>query len=302
MIIETEYKNIKLENKQAVTIGTFDGFHRGHKKIIEHTLHRAAEENLDSCVVIIDSVPDHEKLLTTREEKFYLFERIGVDRVIVFKKNGSWRNMPAGAFVEDFLIERLNCSHLSVGKDFKFGSKREGDRKILEKYSPGNFKLDIHPLEKYKGQKISSSNIRRQLKKGNLEKVNKLLGRNYFFMGRHIKGKKIGRQLGTPTVNFNVGEKKLLPLGVFGAKAIIKDGREVLGACFIGPVRVGKHIEKEKTVELNILEYSGGIEKKIVCVELVNKIRDPKKFTGKKQLKAQINKDITKIKKKSKIR
>ncbi len=296
MIVKEGYKNIDFKGSHSVTVGTFDGFHRGHKKIALETLNRAAKKELDSCAVIIESFFDSHRILTTQEEKLYLFKKIGFDKVIVFKKNGSWKDLAARDFIEKFLIDKLNCKYLAVGKDFKFGQNRKGNSVILKKYSPKKFYLDIRPLEKYQGKKISSSDIREQLKKGNLNRVNLLLNRNYFFIGKRVEGRKMGRKIGIPTVNFKIKKNKLLPIGVFGAKAVLRNGKHRNGACFIGPVKVGKNIRKKRAVELNVFNYFPGMEKNIECVQLLMKIRDPKEFGKTSELKTWIEKDILSIK------
>jgi riboflavin kinase/FMN adenylyltransferase len=286
----------KIHAKQAVTIGVFDGFHKGHQMIISETLRLAAESGLEPAAITFEHHLKTPEYLTTFEEKLSFLEESGFTRVIILPPDGNWKEWSPEEFLVKFLREKLNTSCLVIGSDFKFGKNRTGNIELLNKYSSADFKVYSLTLEMSKGKKISSSDIRDLVRKGEIEKASEYLGRHYSFTGTVIHGKQIGHKLGFPTINFNVNPEKILPSGVFLAEAVFQDNSRKPAACFIGYVDNREIPEKTFNVELHLFDYTEGDEDRIRGAELIKKFRDPMKFDNLAELREKITEDISEIK------
>lgn len=300
MEVIDNYRNIGIKNKSAVTVGVFDGLHKGHQRICDKTMQISNKFKLEPAVITFEPVAQESSLLTTNDEKLELFEKAGFKRVVILKKNGTWKNWTPQEFVEKFLIKKLNTCCLVVGEDFRFGKNRKGNINLLKKYI-NNFNLVTVSLKKDNGSKISSSDIRQLIKAGSIESVRRHLGRNYFFTGDIVSGKGLGKKIGFPTINFKVVREKLLPQGVFQAQAIFKGStRKAEGACFIGHAGSGELGHSRFKIELYLFNYKQGMENSICGAELIRKIRDPEKFSSLEELTKRIRQDINEIRKKKK--
>lgn len=304
MEIIQEYNNIELKKKQVVTIGVFDGFHRGHLKIAGMALELSNKENLESTIIVIDSPAKTPKCLTTIDEKLYLFKQSGFTRAIILNRSGSWNKLSADDFINNFLI-KINTKYIVVGKDFRFGKDRSGDIKNFKKFSTAGLNVIAVPLYKESnGTKISSSIIKKLIMAGELSKAENQLGRNYFILGKKIQGDRLGNFTGFPTINFSAENEKLLPFGVFRAEAIFNnaspgDSNISQGACFIGKTSSKIFSESKFKIELYLLNYFNGIEKDIKGIKLIEKLRDTMEFSDIKDFKTRIKADIDTIKKRA---
>jgi len=278
--------------KTAVAIGNFDGFHRGHRRIILELVEVAKKINLIPVVLTFSSHPVSwldSSLLTTEEQKRKLFKRY---KVKIYRLNFvSIYHFQPGEFVRKILVKKLNADCVVIGENFRFGYLRKGSATTLkelgEKY---NFQVKIVPLLKEKGETISSGYVRKLLREGNLEMAKSLLGRAYEIQGKVIPGASRGKELGFPTANLEVDSRVLLPQGVFIAK-IQENNHEYQGVANIGirPTFPGNSIPR---AEVHLLSLSKRLYRKKLNLLLLKRIRPEKKFPSPLILQKQIEKDI----------
>ncbi|MCR5272210.1 MAG: bifunctional riboflavin kinase/FAD synthetase [Lachnospiraceae bacterium] len=295
---KTEF-NIK-ENT-AVSLGKFDGIHRGHDLLMQKVIAKK-KENLASLAFTFD-MPTRklqdpkadDKVITTNSEKALVFERIGIDYLIECPLVDEVMKMEPEAFIKK-LCDELHMKYVVVGPDFHFGYKRAGDYNTLIKYQK-KYGYEVEVVHKLKddGWDISSTRIRDALKKGLISDVNRLLGYDYFMEGVVIHGNQIGRKMSIPTVNIAIPENKELP--PFGVYATITEisGKSYCGATNIGikPTIPG---ENKVGAETNLFDFNGDIYDERIIVKFYKYIRPEKKFESIEELKSQIEKDVEAIK------
>jgi riboflavin kinase/FMN adenylyltransferase len=282
-----------MNKKSVVTIGTFDGVHKGHRLLIDKTLSLAEKNKLKSIVISLEKpVKKVKGLLTTCNEKLEEIKALGVDEVVVINVPSEILTYTPDKFFDEFLLDGLNISEIVCGPDFAFGKDRKGNIDWLKKKAKNkNVKVNI---VKYlnSSKQISSSYIRTLLEKGDVKNATKLLGRPYSFSGIPFRDKGLGKKLGFPTVNLKVNSDKLIPKGVYISLITQKD-RIYPSVTSIGTRltfnRGGKIIP-----ETHILNFDGIWKKALTKVILLKKIRNEKKFKNIQALKAQILKDIAK--------
>ncbi|MFH1368771.1 MAG: riboflavin biosynthesis protein RibF [Elusimicrobiota bacterium] len=280
----------------AVAIGTFDGFHKGHSFLVQKLVSIAKIHKLRSVIVALSApVRRGTALLTPLDEKVALLKQLPVDEVVILHTGPEITSMTARSFFEGFLIGSFKAAHIVVGTNFAFGHNREGDTKWLKKACKGSgIKVDaVEPL-KAGGQAVSSSRIRALLHESRLTSANKLLGRAYSVSGLPVRGNRIGRKLGFPTVNLATPPCKLLPLGVFAGIASAK-GRHYAAVANIGtrPTFFGKG-GSGALVEINLLGFTGRWPVTQTKLYLLRHLRAEKRFSNVKALAEQIRKDLDK--------
>ncbi len=283
----------------VVTMGVFDGVHRGHQKVVNSAVRRACRLHSSSMVVTFDLHPRNiifsEKkvcLLSTLKQKEKLLRDIGVDVMLVINFDRKVVNMTPGAFVRDILWKKIGCKEIFVGYNFGFGYKRTGNINDLKKEGKKyNIKVNIISPFKVGNVLVSSTKIRQLLQEGKINIANRLLGYRYKFSGTVVKGKGIGMKWNIPTANLSCSKNVILPHGVYLAGVFYKTKRYG-GIVNIGfrPTLYSK--AGKKTVEVHILGFNKNIYRKKVEIELVKKIRDEKKFDNKEELIEQMIKDI----------
>ena len=282
-------ESLYLKENTAVTLGKFDGVHRGHQKLIKRT--RDLECRGCKSVVMTLNKNTLEFLLTDLERKKML-DNMGISFLVECPFVPEIIQMPPEVFVNEILVARLHAKYIVVGEDFRFGYRRQGDVKTLmqlqKKYG---YCLDVIKKERYQGSDISSSFIKRELKKGNMELVNTLLGYPYVVSGEVLHGRKIGRTLGMPTTNLKPDAEKLLPPnGVYFSYVLIEDKR------FHGVTNIGCKPtvgEKFRGVETYIFHFDEDLYGKNIEVQLLTFKRPEMKFDSLEELKEQMNKDIS---------
>ncbi len=290
----------------VVTIGSFDGVHGGHQKILERVTQLA--QSVDSQSVVITFHPHPRlvvasqnpnkndtssiKLLTTTEEKVDLFERYGVDNVVIVPFNQAFAEQTPDEYIENFLVKTFNPTYIVIGYDHRFGAKRQGDITYLKKFE-SQFGYEVIEIEQQviHELEISSTKIRQAVEKGNINAANKLLGHPYSFTGEVVKGQQIGRQIGFPTANLEITEKHKLipPHGIYAVFAYI-DGKKLKGMMYRGnrPVLKDHHNE---TIEVNIFDFNEDIYGKKLKIELIEYIRPDKNFESLEGLVIQLADD-----------
>ena len=292
------------ESKYLVTIGTFDGVHLGHQKLIRWALDRAKELKMKSRVVFFVSPPRFYfkpdlivPLLTTGLDRRAFIRGLGVDRVEMLRFGPRWAEMPHTDFFEKYLIKRWKAGGVLVGKDFAFGKGRLGDLKFLERETTArDMALGVLPLVRVGGRKISSSRIRGVLAKGDVERAGLMLGRPFTLQGTVVKGKGIGRKLGFPTANIRVPAEVMTPCGVFH---VLVSGGSLRGprsaVCNIGTRPTVGSRAKKPVVEVHIPGFSGSLYGKKLRVEFLKRLRAEKKFRSLEALKKAIAADIKSV-------
>ena len=281
------------------TVGYFDGVHLGHQKIIEKLVTDASTNKGKSILVSFWPHPrkvlypdDHFDYIQSNEDKFKAIEKLGVDVVYLIEFTKEFSKVSAEKFVNDILVNKLQINKLIIGYNHHFGFKREGNFNYLYNLRK-NLAFDIKEVKKReisKNFKISSSEIRGEILKGNLSKANMMLGYKYFIKGEVIKGDGIGKKLDFPTANIKIqNEDKILPSdGVYAGYAIISDKK------FIGMINIGKRptVEgKERRVEMNIFDYNDMLYGKEMKISFIKRIRDERKFKNLDDLSKQLRKD-----------
>lgn len=281
-----------------VTIGTFDGVHIGHQKILKKLIKASKREQKKSVLLTFFPHPRMVlqknvsiKLLNTIQEKSDLLEKMGLDYLIIHPFSKEFSRLTALDFVRDILVNQLNTSTLIIGYDHHFGKNREGNIDQLREYSA---LYDFH-VEEISAQDIdhvavSSTKIRNALKEGKLKTANKYLGYEYMLNGLVVNGKKLGGSIGFPTANIHIEEDyKLIPkTGVYVIRTHI-NGLVYFGMMNIGfrPTVDGKH----QTIEVHIFDFDGDLYNKKLCVSLLYFLRDEQRFDSVNHLIVQLKKD-----------
>lgn len=295
-IIKSLDEVINVENT-VVTIGNFDGIHKGHIKLIKEAVKEAKMKNYKSVVFTFENHPmryfraDSIKHIITNEEKIKIFKGLGVDIVFMIPFDEYMTKISATDFVKTILHEKLKCKMVIVGHDFTFARNKEGNASLLESLGE-NYNMKVKVIEpiKIKGRRVSSSYIRNLINDGNVSEIKDFLGRNYFLEGEVIHARKIGRTIGFPTANLKAEDKLIVPKnGIYAVKVYIKN-KVYYGATNIGynPTVNGKSL----SIETNIIDFDEEIYGQVIKVEFLDRIRDEKKFNSLDELKSQLRKDV----------
>jgi riboflavin kinase/FMN adenylyltransferase len=290
-------KDFPLPFETVITIGSFDGIHLAHKALFEETKKLANLLNVKPVVVSFDPHPrtvlfpeSNLKLLTTLEEKLYLLSLLEIENLVLIPFTKTLSELSHDLFVQEYIVDKIKAKGIIVGSNFRFGKFRKGDvdylNKVAKKY---NFIVKAIPSIMLNGVIISSSAIRNLIEKGNIESANELLGRPYLIMGKVIKGKGRGKEIGYPTANLEVSPLKLLPPSGVYAVWVILNGEKLKGALNIG--KRPTFGEKEISIEVHIFNFNKNIYGKTLKIEIIKRIRDEKKFPSIENLKIQIEKD-----------
>ncbi|MCZ2299288.1 MAG: bifunctional riboflavin kinase/FAD synthetase [Chitinophagales bacterium] len=250
----------------VITIGTFDGVHEGHKKIVAQLKARAKEVNGETIVITFYPHPrkivgdtSGVQLINTLEEKIQLLENENIDNVVVVPFNEKFSMLSPEAYITDFLYKKFKPNTLIIGYDHHFGYQRKGNYQLLEKYGTAlNFSVQEIDAKVIAEVAISSTSIRKALLQADIDTAKKLLGYAYFFEGKVIEGDKIGRTIGYPTANLQLNDpEKLVPADGVYAVEIYRKKEQLKGMMYIGsrPVVNGKR----RVIEVNIFDFDENI-------------------------------------------
>ena len=295
MIITKDINNIeKTTSNNCISIGNFDGMHKGHIELVKETVRIAKENNLVPTVLTFDQMPEEYFKandffrLMEMSDKYKVFEKLGVGQVFVIPFDKSFSEINENIFIKEILIEKLSLKYLIVGKDFKFGYKRMGNIELLQKYSElGGYNLLSLDLVKISSDKISSRDIRILIKNGKIKEANQLLAVPFSLSGKVIHGEKRGRRLGYPTANIET--YKSYPInGIFLVNILFED-KKLFGLASWGNKPTFSGIDH--VLEVNILDFESDIYGKQLKVIFIDKIRDQIKFDNQDELIEQMNKD-----------
>ena len=286
------------QHPTAITIGTFDGVHIGHRKILEHLINNATSLNLKSTVLTFFPHPrmvlqkDADiKMLNTIEEKTKILEGLGLDQLIIHPFTQEFSRLSATEFVRDNLVNQLHTKKIIIGYDHRFGRNRNANITDLRAFgSTFNFEVEEISAQEINEVSVSSTKIRKALQEGDITTANAYLGYNYMLTGTIQKGKGLGRQIGFPTANLHIAESyKLIPKnGVYVVKSKLS-GKTVYGMMNIGynPTVAGK----EKTIEINFFDFDQDLYGQELQIDILHRIRDEHKFDSVEALKKQLEKD-----------
>lgn len=282
----------------VITIGTFDGVHLGHQKIIDALVDEAKRINGESVLITFHPHPRkivnaaiNLQLINTLSEKIELLEKKGINHLVIVPFTASFAEQSAEEYIKNFLIDKFHPHTIIIGYDHRFGRERKGDYKLLEdKSTEFNYSLLEIPKHVLDEIGISSTKIRNALLSSEVENANKLLGYNFFFEGLVVKGDQLGRQLGYPTANLQYTDLDKIRLGE-GVYAVYVevDNVEKKGMMSIGKrPTLNDTIEK---VEVNIFDFEGNIYGKVIRVIVKKFLRHQEKYDTLDALKAQIDLD-----------
>ena len=291
-------ENYKANSKSILTIGTFDGVHLGHQKIITSLVTKAKQKSLQANILTFFPHPrmvlqkeSNLKLIDTLEEKQNLLSELGIDNLIIQPFSKEFSKLTAIEFTRDVLVNELGMSALMIGYDHRFGKNREASVEDLITYGQSyNFEVTVIPAQDISSITVSSTKIRDAIKISNFKKVNQFLGRPYELNGKVIKGNGVGRTIKYPTANIEIKEiyKLIPPKGVYLVKIYLGKNE------FSGMMNIGNRPTingLNQTIEVYIFDFDKDIYGKNLKVCFLKKIRKEKKFDSLPSLKSQLKKD-----------
>ena len=289
--------DFKIEEDTVITLGKFDGLHRGHELLMENLLNWREKYRYKAVVFTFDIPPRQQvngvdtRVLTTNEEKRAIFERSGLDYLIECPFTPEVMCMEPKAFIE-WMVNALHARCFVIGNDFRFGHNRAGDYEVLRQYAV-EFGYEVVVLDKIQedGRDISSTYIREEIGQGHIEKANNLLGYEFFAKSMIIHGKQLGRKIGIPTINMEFPPEKLLPPNGVYVTRVLMDGVWHKGVTNVGckPTVSDSHLIG---VETHILDFSGNVYGKEAEVCFLHYIRPEQKFASIEDLQAQMERDV----------
>lgn len=291
-------KDFSSPKKTILTLGTFDGVHIGHKKILEKVIQHTHGEEYESLVLTFFPHPrmilqerSEIKLLNTISEKVILLEQLGIQNLVIHPFDESFSRLTAEEFVKTVLVEQFKIQKIIIGYDHRFGRNRTADiNNLIEFGEKYNFEVEQISAQEINAISVSSTKIRNAIQQGDMLLANKYLGYNYFLTGTVIQGKQLGRTIGFPTANLKIEEDyKLIPLkGVYIVSSQINN-QEVFGMMNIGlnPTVGGENL----SIEIHYLDFEADLYNQQITVSILKRIRGEEKFDSITLLKEQIEKD-----------
>ncbi len=284
----------------VITIGSFDGVHRGHQKLIKRINELAAEIKSESVVItfyphprkVIYPKDNSLVLLNSLDEKLALFRKFGVDNVVIVPFSIEFSQQPPREYIESFLLEKFNPSYIVIGYDHRYGMNRQGEITLLQSYEEShNFKTIRIEKEEIEEIAISSTKIREAITNNEISQANDFLNYSYMITGKVIYGEQVGQQIGFKTANIMIDdENKLIPKSGIYAVKVHHGQNHHEGMLYIGK-KPTLHNEAKTSIEVNIFDFNENIYGEILRLELIDFIRDDMKFNGLDALKGQLRKD-----------
>lgn len=299
MRIIKELAEIQRDEKSVITLGTFDGLHLGHQQIVDTVIKKSRGTHGRSFLLTFEPHPrkvipgrNDVKLLSTLDEKIVVLEQLGLENLFVINFTEEFSRQSPEEFVEKYLVKGIGLTEIVIGYDHHFGKGRDGNVGLLRELGDKfNFAVTLIPEFDVDGETVSSTKIRNALLSGDVVKAGKMLGRNYTFKGKIVRGDGRGRKLGFPTANLTVeNEDKLIPAkGIYAAECIVEN-EKYFGLLSLGS-RPTFHKDGDIIPEFYIFDFDSDIYDRIMQVNMVEKIRDEEKFNSVDDLIAQMKKD-----------
>ncbi|AYH42426.1 bifunctional riboflavin kinase/FAD synthetase [Azoarcus sp. DN11] len=282
----------------VLTIGNFDGVHRGHQALLQMLIDTARAKSLPAVVMTFEPHPreyfapaDAPARLASLREKLLLLAAAGVDRIHVCRFDARFAALTADQFIDDILVRGLGVRHLIIGDDFRFGARRLGDFALLQaRGARQGFAVESMRTLDVAGERASSSAVREALADGDLDHAARLLGRPYSIAGRVVRGNQIGRKLGFPTANIQMKHRRPALSGVFAVSVEGLGDTPVAGVANIG-VRPSVTSAGRPTLEVNLFDWNRDCYDIHLRVHFLRKLRDEMKFPSLDALKARIARD-----------
>ncbi|MBS63467.1 bifunctional riboflavin kinase/FAD synthetase [Salinisphaera sp.] len=285
----------------ALTIGNFDGLHRGHQAIVRQLRERAQTLGVPSVLMSFEPMPREffapesaPARLSSPREKMRMAQALGVDIFAWARFDAAFAGMSPHAFLEDLLSARLNAHYLLVGEDFRFGQKRAGDIETLRAFAHDR-EMEVAPLPDVQvdGARVSSTRVRDALAAGDVDQANRLLGHAYWVSGRVVRGERLGRTLGFPTANIRLARKPAPRFGVYAVWVYMADGVRRAGAASFGvrPTVNGR----EPLLEVFVLDFDGDLYGQRIDVSFEAFIRAEERYDSLEALTAQMHRDVERV-------
>ena len=285
-------------SQSAVTIGAFDGVHRGHQEVLAHLKREADARSLATTVITFEPLPGEflfpdrapPRLMTFRE-KFTALADQGIDNLLCLRFNNRLRTMSPRAFVEDIFVKGLNARYIAFGDDFRFGKDRAGDLDFTQSLAQ-EFDYEVVPTSTFDmaGERVSSTRIRKTLLDADFSKAADLLGKPFKLSGKVLKGKQLGRTIGSPTANIALKRVKSPLHGVYAVRVSGGGLSSAAGVANVG-VRPTVNDGTLANLEVHLFDFDGDLYGERLSVEFMTKLRDEKKFESLDALKAAIAAD-----------
>ena len=298
MKIYTNLSNYTSKTKTFVTIGTFDGVHIGHQKVLSNLINSAKKDNATAVLLTFFPHPRmvlqkdaNIKLINTIDERIKLLEKTGLETLVIHEFTKDFAEKTALDFVKNVLVDDLKISKLIIGYDHRFGKNREGNFEQLSAFGKTfGFEVSKIPQQEIDHITISSTKIRKAIELGNIEEANRYLGYDFMLTGEIVKGNNLGEKIGFPTANLEIKESyKLLPkTGSYIVKSELEN-ETVYGMMNIGfnPTVKGK----KQTIEIHFFNFSKDLYGQIIQIDVLKFLRDEQKFDSVEDLKNQLEKD-----------
>lgn len=300
MKVYTNISEFNPTKKVMLTVGTFDGIHFGHQKIIETIKGIAKEKEGESVVLTFSPHPrtvlfpegNNLRLINSLDEKINRFEKAGIDHLIIYPFTKEFSRITALEYVRDFLVKEIKVSTLIIGYDHQFGRNREGNFDYLKELSGlYNFEIKEISAQDINNINVSSTKIRKAIENGKIALANDYLGYRFPLKGKVVEGKKLGNTIGFPTANLAIEDKlKIIPkIGAYAILAMVN------GIQFRGMLNIGKNPtvanEDEIKIEVHLFDFNKDIYGETIKIEFVDRLRDEFKFNSVEELKQQLTKD-----------
>lgn len=304
MHLYKDLNNLPKFNNTALTVGTFDGVHKGHQKLIERLNKKALAINGESLIItfhphpraVVKTEPEI-KLINTIEEKVALLEKFGIQNLVVVPFNRTFSNQSPYEYIENFLIKNFNPKVIIIGYNHKFGKDREGNIHLLKTESK-KLGFEVEEIAKHEVQDISvsSTKIRKHLLNGEIELANNLSGHSFTLTGTVVKGQQLGSKIGFPTANLHINDlAKIIPSAGIYAVLVKTASTQFKGMLYIGirPTLPGT----DRSIEVNIFDFNKNIYGEQLTLQLVKKTREDKTFASIQEMTAAIEQDKIEVEK-----
>lgn len=301
MKVYTNFNELGEIKHPILTIGTFDGVHIGHQKILEKIKLEAQKVNGETVLftffphprLVLNPNDNSLRMIQTLDEKIATLEKLGLDHLIIFPFTKEFSQITADDFIRDFLVQKLHVHTIVVGYDHRFGKGREGDLAYLKQYSNRyNYHVIEIPAQEIEEVNVSSTRIRKAILSGNIETANAYLSDPFHLTGKVVKGQQLGRTIGYPTANIEVVDLlKIIPaIGIYIVSITLENGVNYHGMMSIGKNPTVSDTDAIK-LEVNIFDFDGDLYNQSITVHFLKYIREERKFSSLEELITQLDED-----------